>query len=67
VVVNALRDVEEAQEVVRQRERDLAEAREALGRAVATAHDKHGVSWTLIGRVLGVSRQRAVQLARGRD
>lgn len=58
--------ITEALERVRGREADLEEARLDLGEAIHRAHEA-GASFELIGRLIGVSRQRAAQLAERRS
>jgi hypothetical protein len=44
-------------------ERETDKRRAAFYRAIARAHDEHGISLAEIGRTLGITRQRAGVLA----
>lgn len=61
-LADLLQAVTDAAEAVRARERDTEQARLDLAAAIKRAHGA-GASFELIGRLLGVSRQRVAQLA----
>jgi hypothetical protein len=58
----ALADVTAAVEQARAAEAELDKAREQLREAVVRAH-RLGASYTLLGKLIGVSRQRAARIA----
>ncbi len=60
-----LQAVTDAAAAIRQREQDVDAARLELAAAINRAHAA-GASFELIGRLLGVSRQRVAQLAERR-
>ncbi len=64
-LADLLQAVTDAAAVIRQREQDVERARVELAAAINRAHDA-GASFELLGRLLGVSRQRVAQL-RERD
>jgi hypothetical protein len=61
-----LEQITQALEAVRAREVDLDRARRELREAIQAAHEA-GASYELIGRLIGVSRQRVAQLAERRE
>ncbi len=61
-LADLLQAVTDAASAIRQREHDLEQARIDLSEAINRAHAA-GASFELIGRLLGVSRQRVAQLA----
>ena len=61
-LADLLQAVTDAAASIRQRENDLEQARLDLATAINRAHEA-GASFELIGRLLGVSRQRVAQLA----
>lgn len=64
-LADLLQAVTDAAEAVRARERDTEQARVDLAAAINRARSA-GASYELIGRLLGVSRQRVAQLAERR-
>jgi DNA-directed RNA polymerase sigma subunit (sigma70/sigma32) len=61
-----LQEITDALVAVHDRESDLTEARRELGHKIRRAHNA-GASYELIGKLIGVSRQRAAQLAERGD
>jgi hypothetical protein len=62
--LQALERVEQATRTLRESERATERAREELREAVADAY-RLGVTLTVLGRVVGVTRQRVSKMIRG--
>jgi hypothetical protein len=60
-IATSLARVSEALEAVQAAEADLAQARRRLRTALRAAH-RTGASYSLLGRLAGLSRQRIAQL-----